>query len=63
MVKNSSASARDTRDTCLIPGLETSLGVGNGNLFQCCCLEYSTGQRGLVGYTRGVTKSRTQLGD
>ena len=31
VVKNLPANAEDIRDTGLIPGLERSLGVGNGN--------------------------------
>ena len=38
MVKNLSANVRHTRDTDLIPGLERSPGIGNGNLLQYSCL-------------------------
>ena len=38
-VKNLPASAKDTRDTGLIPGLEKSIGGGNGNPPQYSCLE------------------------
>ena len=41
MVKNPPANAGDMRDTSLIPGLERSLGWGNGNLLQYSCLENS----------------------
>ena len=41
MVKNSPANAGDVRDTGLIPGLERSPGVGNGNPVQYSCLENS----------------------
>ena len=41
MVKNPPANAGDMRDTSLIPGLERSLGGGNGNLLQYSCLENS----------------------
>ena len=41
MVKNPPANAGDTRDTSLIPGLERSLGGGNGNPFPYSCLENS----------------------
>ena len=39
MVKNLSVSARDTRDTCLIPGLGRSPGGGHGNPLQYSCQE------------------------
>ena len=37
MVKNPLASAGDSRDTGLIPGLGRFPGEGNGNLLQYCC--------------------------
>ena len=40
VVKNLPASARDARDTSLIPGSGRSPGVGNGNPFQYSCPEY-----------------------
>ena len=40
MVKNQSpANAGDTADSSSIPGLRRSPGEGNGNPFQCSCLE------------------------
>ena len=39
MVKNLPANAGDIRDWGLIPWLERSSGVGNGNLLQYSCLE------------------------
>ena len=39
VVKNPPTNARDARDKGLIPGSESSLGVGNGNLLQYLCLE------------------------
>ena len=39
MVKNLPASAGDARDSDLIPGLERSAEVRNGNLLQYFCLE------------------------
>ena len=39
VVKNLPASAGDTRDTGLIPGLGRSPEEGNGNPFQYFCLE------------------------
>ena len=44
MVKNLPASAGDTRDACLIPGLGRSPGAGNGNPLQYSCLENSMGR-------------------
>ena len=41
VLKNLSASARDTRDTGSIPGLGRSPGEGNGNALQYSCLENS----------------------
>ena len=41
MIKNSPASARDTRDMGSIPGSEKSSGVGNGNPPKYSCLENS----------------------
>ena len=41
VVKNLPASVGDTRDVGLIPELERSPGVGNGNLLQYSCLENS----------------------
>ena len=39
VVKNPPASTRDVRDAGLIPGLERSPGLGNGNPLQFSCLE------------------------
>ena len=41
LVKNSHASAEDTRDMCSISGLERSPGEGNGSPLQYSCLENS----------------------
>ena len=41
MVKNVPANAGDARDGGLIPGLQRSPGVGNGNPLQYSCLENS----------------------
>ena len=55
MIKNPPTNAGDVGS---IPGLERSPGRGNGNPFQCSCLEKSHGQRSLVGYRiRGHKKS------
>ena len=50
VVKNSAASAGDTRDAGSIPGSGRSPRVGNGNPLQYFCLEKSHGQRSLAGY-------------
>ena len=39
MVENSPANTGDTGDRGSIPGSGRSLGRGNGNPFQYCCLE------------------------
>ena len=41
VVKNPPTNAGDARDLSLIPELERSPGVGNGNLLQYSCLENS----------------------
>ena len=41
MVKNLPANTGDTGDMDLMPGLERSLGGGNGNSLQYSCLENS----------------------
>ena len=46
----------------MIPGLRRSPGVENGNLLQYSCLK-NLMDRCLVGYSPGITKSRTQLSD
>ena len=48
--KESTCNIGDTREVCLIPGLERSPGERNGNPFQYSCLEVPwTGN--LVGYS------------
>ena len=59
----SKESACQAGDLGLIPGLGRSPGEGNGNPHQYSCLENPHGQRNLVGYNHGVTKSQTQLSD
>ena len=61
MVKNPSASARDAKDTGLIPGLGRYPGVGNGNLLQYFLPENSMDRGAWQATVRGVTKSQTQL--
>ena len=48
VVKNMSANSGNAEDMCSVPGLERSLGEGNGNPFQNSCLEKYHGQRSLV---------------
>ena len=47
MIKNPPANAGDARDMGLIPGLERSPGVGNGNPFQCSWSEEAGGLRSI----------------
>ena len=61
MVKNSPANAGDVRDTGLIPGLERSPGVGNGNPAQYSCLENSMDKGAWQTIAHGVAESQTQL--
>ena len=55
------ANAGDSRDTCSIPGLGRSPGIGNGNRLQYSCLENSMGRRVWQATVHGVAKSWTQL--
>ena len=48
-------SASNAGDVSLIPGLGRPPGEGNGTPLQYSCLENPT-DRGLVGYSPGVTK-------
>ena len=59
MVKNTPANARDARDVGSVPGLGRSLGAGNGNPFQCFCLENSMGRGAWQFIVLGVTKNWT----
>ena len=59
MVKNPAAKAGDTRDTGLIPGLERSPGVGNGNPLQYSCVENPTDKGAWRATVHGVTESDT----
>ena len=56
VVKNLPANAEDVREVGLIPGLERSLGEGNGNPLQFLPGK-SHGQRRLVGYSLWGRKS------
>ena len=57
---NSPASAGDTRDEGLIPGLKRSPGVGNGNLPQYFCLKNPMDRGAWQTTVHGVAKSQTQ---
>ena len=61
VVKNLPANAGGTGDASLIPGLERSSRVGNGNPLQCSCLENSMDGGAWQATVHGVTKSWTQL--
>ena len=61
MIKNSPASAGDTRDMGLSPVSGRSPEVGNGNPLQYSCLENSVDRGAWRATVHGVTKSLTQL--
>ena len=56
MVKNPPATAGDTRDVGLIPGLGRSTGVGNGIPVQHSCLENSIDRGVWQAAVHGVEK-------
>ena len=58
VVKNPPASAGDARDVVLIPRLERSPGVGNGNLLQYFCLENPMDREAWWATVHGVSMSR-----
>ena len=51
VVKNLPANARDAGNSSLIPELERSPGVGNGNLLQYSCLEKIHRQKHLMSFS------------
>ena len=61
MVKDLPANAGVARETGLIPGLETSHGVGNGNPLQYSCLENSLDRGAWLATVHGVPKQQKQL--
>ena len=61
MVKNLPASAGDSGDSGLIPGLERSPGEGNGNSLQYACLENPMDREAWRATVHKVTKSQIQL--
>ena len=58
MVKNLPANAGGKRDAGLLPGLGRSPGEGNGNPFQCSCLENPMDRGAWWAIVHGVTKTR-----
>ena len=61
VVKNSSASAGDTKDVRLIPGSGRSPEGGHGNLLQYSCLENPMNREAWRVTVHEVANSRTQL--
>ena len=61
MVKDLPASTGVARDTGLIPGLERSHGVGNGNLLLYPCLKNSLDRGAWLATVHGAAKHQTQL--
>ena len=51
VVKNPPANARDAGNSSLIPELERSPGVGNGNLLQYSCLEKIHSPKHLMSFS------------
>ena len=56
VIKNPPANVGDTSS---IPGLERSLGEGNGNPRQCSCLENPMDRGAWWATVHGITKSQT----
>ena len=61
VVKNPPASAGDSRDTDLIPGLGRSPGGVNGNPVQYSCLENLMDRGAWWATVHGAAESRTGL--
>ena len=61
VVKNLPAKEVSAGDVDLIPGLGISSGGGNGNPFQCSCLEKSMDRGAWPATVHRVAKSQTQL--
>ena len=57
MVKNPPANAGDIGDIGLIPGLERSPEIGNGNPLQYSCLENPMDRGAWRAMVHGLTKS------
>ena len=63
LVKNPPANAGDTRDAGSIPGSGRSPEEGNGNLFQCSCLENSMDRETWQAIVHGTSENQTRLSD
>ena len=61
VAKNSPANPRDTGDICSIPGLERTLGEGNGNPLEYSCLENSMDRGAWQATVHGLTRCQTGL--
>ena len=61
VVRNLSASAGDSRDSCLIPELGRSPGEGSGNPFQYSCLENPMDRQPWQATVHGVAKNWAQM--
>ena len=59
VVKNQTANAGDTRDSCLIPRSEKSPIEGNGNPLQYSCLENSMDRGAWQATVHGATENQT----
>ena len=59
--KEFACSAENTGDVGSIPEWERSPGEGNGNSFQCSCLENSMDRGAWWATFHRVTKSQTQM--
>ena len=59
--KYSTCNARDARDAGSAPGSGRSPGAGNGNPFQCSCLENPMARRAWQPTRHRVAKSRVRL--
>ena len=58
VVTNLPANAGAAGDSGLLPGLGRSPGEGNGNPFQCSCLENPMDRGAWWAIVHGVTKTR-----
>ena len=61
MVKNLPANAGDTREVCLIPESERSLGKGNGNPLQYSFLGNPKDKGAWMATVHGVVQSQKRL--
>ena len=61
VVKNLPANAGDVKDSGSVPGSGRSPGEGNGNPFQCSCLENPMDRGAWQAAVYGVPESQTQL--